>query len=388
MKKFSRKKILLSALLVFGIGLILFAAITIYQIRNPQTLFSKSTYNNTPKQTATPTPSITKSTPKAENKVQPTPENNEGNGFASNRVNVLLLGFDESPERLDTMRVFRTDTIMLATIDFDSRDVYVLSIPRDSYVEIPGVDGMHKINEAFNKGGSFNGKGFEKVMETVSSFIGGISIDYYMGVDMQVFKTVIDKIGGVEYDVDVPTVMCGRTLEPGLQLLTGQQVLDYCRNRNTAKADIDRIDRQQRILLATFEQLKEKAKLTQIPDIYLSVKDDVFSNMNLKQIAGLALFGSNIDFDSIHRYYVPGGFLTLETGSYWGIKQNEKAKIIKEIFGIDIPVNEQEDIEFFRKQEEERKLQQAIQQETPEDNPEEPDGQGNPEGEQQEQPAG
>lgn len=277
----------------------------------------------------------------------------EESAFTSDRVNILLLGFDYSPER-KKMGVYRTDTIMLASIDFKNRDVYILSVPRDSYTDIPGFEGKHKINDAFHKGGSFEGKGFEKTMETVSNFIGGITIDYYMAVDMIVFKEVIDLIGGIEYDVDVPVVMNGRELKAGLQTLTGQQVLDYARNRNTKLADIDRIDRQQRVLLAAFEQLKEKAQLTKIPEIFLAVKDDIWTNMNIKQISGLALFGSNISMDKIHRYTIPGGFLQTNGIHYWGIKQYEKKDMIKEIFGVDIEINPEDDIQYIRKQEEKK----------------------------------
>ncbi|HHW47661.1 MAG TPA: hypothetical protein GXX14_03470 [Clostridiaceae bacterium] len=363
-----KKKVVLIVVIALVLSICGYVAYTIHQIRNPDTLFKKSRLltnedSGNKIQNGQENPQKVADTKESlDNPTNPVNEKDLEKKYAkedaqdvfnNNRVNILLLGFDLSPER-KKMGVFRTDTIMLASIDFKNMEVYLLSIPRDSYTEIPGFEGRYKINDAFNKGGGFEGKGFEKVMETVSNFIGGISVDYYLAVDMTVFKKVIDMIGGIEYYVDVPVVMNGRELKPGLQILSGQQVLDYARNRNTKRADIDRIDRQQRILLAAFEQLKEKAQLTLIPEIFLAVKDDIWTNMNIKQVTSLALFGTNISMDRIHRYTVPGGFLLSGGLYYWGIKQYEKRDMIKEIFGVTIEVNEKDDIEYLRRLEEEK----------------------------------
>lgn len=352
-----KKKTILIVAVILVLAITGYGAYTIYQIRNPDMLFKKSV----------PKTDNTENTNKIEQTVASVETtDNDGtvveeptSSFKGDKVNVLLLGFDYSPERKD-MGVFRTDTMMLVSIDFKNVDVDVLSVPRDSYTEIPGFEGRHKINDAFHQGGSFEGKGFEKAMETVSKFIGGIPVDYYMGVDMTVFKDVIDLIGGVEYDVDVPCIMNGRELEAGLQILSGQQVLDYARNRNTGMADIDRIDRQQRVLLAAFEQMKEKAQITKIPEIFMAVKDDIWTNMNFKQVSGLALFASNINLDNISRYTIPGGFLNTNGLSFWGIKQNEKKEMIKEIYGIDIEVNMEDDIQYIRDQDK-KKAEQEVE---------------------------
>jgi len=365
-----KKKVVIPVVIVLVLFLFGYAVYTVHQIRNPDTLFKKSRLladqdpgSKVQNSQVSPKKAIDVKK-KADNSTSPDKEKDAEqsteDAFKSDRVNILLLGFDLSPERKE-MGVFRTDTIMLASIDFKNMEAYLLSIPRDSYTEIPGFKGRYKINDAFYKGGGFEGKGFEKVMETVSNFIGGISVDYYIGVDMTVFKKVIDLIGGVEYYVDVPVVMNGRKLKTGLQVLNGQQVLDYARNRNTKLADIDRIDRQQRILLATFEQLKKKAQLKLIPEIFMAVKDDIWTNMNIKQVSSLALFGTNISMENIHRYTVPGGFLQLDGLYYWGIKQYEKRDMIKEIFGVTIKVNEEDDIEYLRKLEAEKNNHEANQ---------------------------
>ena len=126
-------------------------------------------------------------------------------------------------------------------------------------------------------------------METVSHFLGGIPVHYYIGVDMNVVIDIVDIMGGVDYDVDVRVKVDNRVIETGFQRLNGQQVLDYARFRKTRMGDIDRIDRQQRIVLATFKQLKSTDQLLKFPRYYTAVMEKVHTNLDIKQIAGLAL---------------------------------------------------------------------------------------------------
>ena len=268
----------------------------------------------------------------------------------SDRVNFLFLGLDASVERYETMGSFRTDTIMLISVDFDENKVDIISIPRDSYVKIPGREKREKINAAFARGGGFKGKGFEKTIETVSHFLGGIPIQYYIGIDMNVVKDVVDIMGGVDYDVDLRVRIGDRVLEKGFQHLSGQQVLDYARTRNTAKGDIDRIDRQQKIVLAIFKELKSTKQILKLPQYYTTVMERVHTNMDIKQIAGLALFAVNLELEDINRHTIPGGFLNMDKISYWGIHEWKKKELIKEIFGVDIEIDPKNDIQYIKKE--------------------------------------
>lgn len=343
------------------IGIILFAVAygiySIYQINNPEILFNNSSNENK---------EVLEKTSGDDNKIVKTEplfskdsesEQEEPYKFQSERVNILLLGIDASTERYETMKSFRTDTIMLASINFNSKMAQIISIPRDSYVEIPGQEQREKINAAFARGGGFQGKGFEKTMQTVSHFFGGIPIDHYVAVDMNVVKEIIDIMGGLDYEVDVEVSIAGRTLKKGFQHLNGQQVLDYARTRHTGRGDIDRIDRQQRVVLAIFDQLKSTKQISKIPEIYSAVMDKVHTNMNLKQIAALALFGAKLERENIKTYTVPGGFINLGGISYWGVDQYKKKELVSEIFGMDIDVDSTQDIKYLKeKMEEEKKI--------------------------------
>ena len=257
--------------------------------------------------------------------------------FMENRVNILVLGIDESLERAD-WGTFRTDTMILMSIDFDTNDVYMISLPRDSYVWIYNSNIRAKINSAFAAGGGKDGSGFEYAMNTVSMALGGIPVNHYICFDMNVVKEVVNAIGGLYYDVDVHVNMCGREIEEGYQYMDGQMVLDYCRQRK-GDSDIARTDRQQRMILAIFEEVKNSGQIQDIPEIYSAITGNIYTDLDFTQIVSLAAFAMNIDLEDIQRYTLPGDFLNIDGTSFWGVNQYEKRDMVKEIFGVDISVS-------------------------------------------------
>jgi LCP family protein required for cell wall assembly len=258
--------------------------------------------------------------------------------FMQNRVNILLTGIDYAPER-EGRNDFRTDTIMMFSVDFSSGKVDILSVPRDSYADIAYTDTKWKINGAYMSAGGVDGKGYECLMQTVSDTIGGIPVDYYVAVKMQAVKEIVDILGGVWYDVDYEINMNGRHLDKGYQLLDGQDVLDYCRARKgiTSGTDIDRIDRQQRLLMEVFRQVKKANLITQMPQIYQTMKDEIDTNLTFEQIASLAFFALDLDPDTgLSRYALKGEYMEAYNASYYVLDHNVTVSIIKQIFDVDV----------------------------------------------------
>lgn len=344
MKKDMKKKvlILIALFLVSGVSYI---GYTIYQVLNPETLFEAQPI----------TEGDDNRLQQGDEEVSIIQQPEEEYQFDKDRINILLLGLDADEERYKTMGgAFRTDTIILLSVDFRANQVYLISIPRDSYVKIPGRQQMDRINTAFVWGGGFNGKGFEKTIETVSKFLGGVPIYYYVGVDMNAFVEIVDIMGGVEFEVDVPVKMGGRELKPGLQRLNGQQVLDYCRNRRFPAGDIQRVKNQQKMLLAIFDELKSTKQLLNISKYYEVLKSKVYTNLNAKQIAALGAFGMKLDISDIHTYSIPGDFLDMDGRGYWGVNQYGKRDLVKEIFGIEIEIDPKDDVSYIKKELEEK----------------------------------
>ena len=142
----------------------------------------------------------------------------------------------------------RTDTIMIAHIPLVGRPKLV-SIPRDSYVEIPGY-GTNKINAAFSFGGS------ELLVDTVEKTT-GVHIDHYAEIGFGGFAGVVDAAGGVELcpaePIDDP--LAGINLQAGCQQMDGATALGYVRTRATAAGDLDRVERQREFMSALFSRL-------------------------------------------------------------------------------------------------------------------------------------
>ncbi len=269
--------------------------------------------------------------------------------FMQNRVNILVLGIDESTER-ENWGSFRTDTIMLVTIDFASNDVNIISVPRDSYVKIYTAKGnlaneaapFAKINSAFSAGGGAQKDGFAYTSNTVSKLL-GVPIDYYVGFNMNVVKEVVDAMGGVDYDVDIEVTMNGRKLYPGPQHLDGQGVLDYCRQRK-GSSDIARVGRQQKMITAIVRQLKSTNQIVNIPGIYQAVEQNIMTSLSLKQISALSLVALRMDMAQLSAHTLEGKAFTYSGRDYWGLYASRTEKLLKEVFGTSVSVDEDVDV--------------------------------------------
>ena len=149
----------------------------------------------------------------------------------------------------------RTDAIMLVHISGDRQSVQVMSIPRDSWVPIPGY-GDAKINAAFSFGGP------SLMIETVEQLT-GVRIDHFAIADFESFAALTDDLGGVE--ITLPNGMDSRgvTLDPGTYTLTGEQALVYVRERySLTRGDFDRVQRQQNWMRAILRESFDDGALT------------------------------------------------------------------------------------------------------------------------------
>ncbi|MGI6161907.1 MAG: LCP family protein [Christensenellales bacterium] len=339
-RKFKKRRVVIVALTGFIVIALAIVGVFASRILNPKAVFNDAT--PTP---ATPTPAPT-NTAVAEETPTPTPTIDPAIlDFLKDRVNILVLGIDSSTERVaGGNAVFRSDTIILVSCDFEKNQVHMFSIPRDTYCKIYNRKERNKINAAFALGGGAEKEGFTYAMNTVSTFTGGIPIQYYVGFNMNVVKDVVNAMGGVDYDVDVDVYMNGRTLKKGMQHLDGQGVLDYSRMRK-GSSDIARVDRQQRILFAIFDQMKTTKQLGNIPNIYNAVEENIYTNLSAEQILALSVFATRLDgSDSLKRYTAPGDFLNIDGISYWGSRESAKVKMLEEIFGVTVKADPENDV--------------------------------------------
>ncbi len=185
---------------------------------------------------------------------RPTPE-----AGTTGATNILLLGSDSRVSAGDpsqwTVGAQRTDAIMIVHIPADRKGAYIISIPRDSWVTIPG-HGQAKINAAFSWGGP------TLMVQTVES-VTGVRIDHVAIVDFDGFKQITDALGGVTITVPQTVSSSQGTIKAGTYTMDGTTALTYVRQRyNLPGGDFDREKRQQNFLRAVMVKLMSKGTLT------------------------------------------------------------------------------------------------------------------------------
>jgi LCP family protein required for cell wall assembly len=225
--------------------------------------------------------------------------------YEGNRINVLLLGIDR---RSGTGWAYRTDTIVVVTMDPGTRAAGMLSIPRDLQVMIPG-HGEDRINTANVFGyRPDNPEGGPDLLKETMRANFGIPIDGYLMVDFAVFEQIVDTLGGIEvevpralHDTRYPDPRPGdphafKTIhfDPGWQHMDGQRALEYARSRMST-TDFDRAKRQQLILLAIRERALSLSAIPRWPLLAKTVADGVKTDMGLEDLLALAVLAARID---------------------------------------------------------------------------------------------
>ncbi len=193
------------------------------------------------------------------------------------RTNVLILGVDSRGEARS-----RTDTIMIGQYDPEKETAKLVSIMRDSYVNIPGY-GYNKINSAFVYGGP------ELLRQTIKQNF-GIDVEYYAIVDFQGFVHVVDTIAPDGVELEVEKYMSKNidvVLQPGLQKLNGEELLGYARFRADKDGDWARIQRQQKVMKVLKDEVVSFAGVMKLPRIVGTIQPYIDTNMKTSTIISL-----------------------------------------------------------------------------------------------------
>ncbi|GIH13115.1 hypothetical protein Raf01_12870 [Rugosimonospora africana] len=178
--------------------------------------------------------------------------------LAKGAMNILLLGSDSRDPDEKANAGSRTDTIILMHMQADHKHAYLISIPRDTYVNVPG-HGNNKINSAFAFGG------LPLVIQTVEGFT-GVHVDHLALIDFGGFQEVTDALGGVDMQVDQTITSIHpphRVFKKGLDHFNGAQALDYVRQRyQFSDGDITREKHQQQFLKDIMDKAASTGTLT------------------------------------------------------------------------------------------------------------------------------
>jgi len=277
------------------------------------------------------------------------------------RVNVLVMGIDQ---RAGEQGHFRTDTMLILTLDPATKTGGVLSIPRDLWVEIADGYGVERINAAhvFGERDDYPGGGPALAAKTVEKNL-GVRIHYYVRVDFNAFVELVDRIGGI--DIYVEEEIHDRTypshdpadpygydplhLEAGQHHFDGEMALKYARTRHTSGGDFDRARRQQQVLKAVFEKVTRLDMLPtligQAPQMWRTLQSSMKTDLKFDEIIALARLAIQVDSDDIRfgvideRYTLP--YVTEDGAQVLILIRDRMRELRDEIFTSDQPAPEE-----------------------------------------------
>lgn len=240
-------------------------------------------------------------------------QENDATVDTSNIKSILLIGQDKQGDQTRQ----RSDSMILATLDKDQGTISLTSFMRDLYVAIPGYSST-RINAAYAYGG------MELLDETLEENF-GVQIDGNVEVDFEVFKVLVDKVGGIDLELTQAEAdyICGRDqsvlypqplrtdwdLQEGVNHLDGEQALIHARNRSIGNSDYRRTERQQDVLKAAFAKIKD-LNVLEIGGLIKDVLPLVTTDLSLWDMTGYAMDVMSIGMDEIQSYRIP------EDGSY------------------------------------------------------------------------
>lgn len=233
---------------------------------------------------------------------------------ADSRVTILLTGIDKTTERTHSL----TDTLLVVSVDPVSGDTDMVSFPRDT-AEFPlymGGTFKGKINSLFAYAGANPTEFPDGPLPSLArelSFLLGIPINYYAAIDLDGFKKMIDKVGGVTVTLDrairdsrydwLDGSDLGFFLSKGTHTLDGRHALAYVRSRfGIGDNDFTRAARQQQLLLALRKKLTDPAMLPRLPAVLDVAGDTIRTNFPSERIDEMLELAQGIDEAKIQRF--------------------------------------------------------------------------------------
>lgn len=196
-------------------------------------------------------------------------------------ISILLVGVDERQGDKG-----RTDSMIIATINPETKTTKLLSIPRDTKTKLinsnnPSKSRVTKINAAYTYGG------IEMTIDTVENFL-NIPIDYYVEVNMEGFRDIVDALGGIDVNNKIAFELEGVSLNKGPQHLNGEKTLKYVRMRKQdPSGDFGRQERQKEVISQIIEKGASLSSLTKYNDILEALQGNIKTNLSLNDMIGI-----------------------------------------------------------------------------------------------------
>jgi LCP family protein required for cell wall assembly len=260
---------------------------------------------------------------------QPAPQQTPGvEPLPSGRITVLVMGVDNRPDE----PVARTDSIILLTMNPRAGSAGMLSLPRDLWVPVPALGRSVKINTVHVLGeiNKFPGGGPGLLRDTISEFL-GYPVDYYVRLNFDGFRQIVDLIGGI--DIDVPKEIRDDTypdehygfdplyIPAGRQHMDGALALKYARTRHV-DSDYGRARRQQQVIVAIKDKVTQPGQLAallpRLPGLMLALANSVQTDMPMDKVISLTRMIDRVDLNNPTRVVVDGSMGATTTDPTYG----------------------------------------------------------------------
>lgn len=261
------------------------------------------------------------------------------------RVNILLLGVDQRPCE-DTGGAWRTDTMILVSLDPATKTASMLSFPRDLWVDIPTI-GPHRLNAAHFFGDAYDypGGGPALIKRTIQDNF-AVPVHYYTRINFDGFRKVIDALGGIEIEVEeriwddqYPTDDCQYQtvqFDAGHYHMDGDDALKYARSRHYT-SDFDRARRQQQVLFAIYDKATSIRVIPRLPELWMTKDEAIQTDLSLLDAMKLARLGMQVDRENIHRGVIDESMTyNMTTDKGWQVLNWDREKVgalIQNLFG-------------------------------------------------------
>lgn len=228
---------------------------------------------------------------------------------------VLLLGVDEREGDRG-----RSDTLIVVTVNPDTKTTKMLSIPRDTRTEIIGKDFEDKINHAYAFGG------VEMSMDTVENFL-DIPIDYYMKINMEGFKDIVEAVDGITVQNDLDFTYEGDHFPKGEILLNADEALKYSRMRyEDPRGDFGRQSRQREIIKGVIKKGASFSSLTRFDEIFDALGKNIKTNIQFDEMVDIQT-NYKESAESIQQMEVSGKGAKIDGIYYFIVADEEKQKL-------------------------------------------------------------
>ena len=237
---------------------------------------------------------------------------------SSERINVLFLGADARTPQTQGY----TDSINILSIDKNTKEVSILSIPRDTRVQIAGK-GVDKINSAYAYGD------INTTKETVENFL-KVRIDYYVLVDFTDFKELVDSLGGITMNVEphisaVRPELHGKT---GVSKLTGDEALIYVRFRQDSESEGGRMKRHREAITAIINEALNPSNILQAPTVLNQLRKNVKTDIPPLETTVIEKLITGFNIDNAKTGVVTGEYTHINGINYMIPDMNKTEKTI------------------------------------------------------------